>query len=286
MPRLNVTPVCGAYGFRLVSSDPEVVFNDLVPLAADAPAVTVGWRHASLIGTIEHVSDDRVALGARGASAMHVERRPPTITLDLEEPPDPDALLHPTLTVPMSVLARWRGDVTLHAGAFETPAGAWGVAGMREAGKSTLLASLAMRGCPVVADDLLTVLDGAAWAGPTCVDLRPDAAERFDGSRCLGEVGGRPRYRLSTAPGRAQQQLRGLFVPGWHDEPGVTIEPMGSKDRLRLLYGQEYIGLLGPADPREILKLLGLPAWRVLRPRDWEATDEVAERVLAVAAQG
>lgn len=273
----------GAYGFRLDYADPGEHLNDLIELDDTAPGVAVGWRLASTARDIEEVSEDLVVYGARGGATFHVQRDPPSVVIDLPSSPPPAALVHPLLTVGISVHARWRGDITLHAGAFETRTGAWGVMGEREAGKSAILASLAAHGLPIVADDLLAVDGIKVWAGPRCVDLRPDTAPRFSDARYLGVVGGRPRFRLSTPPGRPRVPFRGFFVLGWHDEPRVEVKPLPVQERLQWLYRQEYIRLFGWPDPAKHLPLLALPAWSVRRPTDWAVTEEVLGRVLEVA---
>jgi hypothetical protein len=273
----------GAYGFRLDYPDAAHPPPNLIELDGEKPLVTVTWRHASTVQDIEEVTEDRVTYGFRGASTYYVERDPPLIRFDLPIPPVPEALVHPLLTIGISVLARWRGDVTLHAGAFETPSGAWGLMGAREAGKSSILASLVERGYPVVADDLLAIQHQTVWAGPSCVDLRPDTAGRFQGAWYMGIVGGRPRFRLPALPGRPQVPLRGFFVLAWHDRPEIALEPLPAEERLRWLYRQEYIRLVGHPDPAKLVPLIGLPAWRLTRPRDWSTTAEAADRVLAIA---
>jgi hypothetical protein len=121
----------------------------------------------------------------------------------------------------------------------------------------------------VIADDLLVLRDGLVLPGPACVDLRPDAASHFSGSRLLGTVAGRERHRLSTDPRPEPLPLAGVFVPEWHDEPHVAIEPTPRSEQLAVLYGQEYVGHMGPIDARVILGLLAYPTWRLHRPRDW-----------------
>ncbi|MBW3660298.1 MAG: hypothetical protein KY397_01520 [Gemmatimonadetes bacterium] len=274
----------GAYGFRLNYADPGEHLDDLVHLGDSEPEVTVSWRHASTLADVEEVDEERVVYGIRGATTFRVERDPASIVIDVPFPPVPGALVHPLLTIAISILARWRGDVTLHAGAFETPAGAWGVMGVREAGKSAMLAAVSRRGLPIVADDLLTIEDGSVWAGPDCVDLRPDTAERF-GARYLGIVGGRPRFRLSTPPSRPRVPFRGFFILDWHDRPEIEAEPLPTRERLRWLYRQEYIPLVGFSDPRELLSLLPAPAWRLSRPQDWTATETTVDRVLEVVEE-
>lgn len=273
----------GAYGFRLSCPQAGDPLPDLIEVNPTSPHVIVTWRHASTVKDIEVVESDRVAYGSRGATTYYVERVPRAIRFDIPYVPSPAALVHPLLTIGVSVLARWRGDVTLHAGAFETPAGGWGVMGAREAGKSSILASIGERGYPVVADDLMAVQNGSVWAGPSCVDLRPDTVGRFTNAVPMGIVGGRPRYRLSTVPGHAQIPLRGFFVLDWNHASDISVEPLSTQERLQWLYRQEYIRLVGYSDPAKLLPLVALPAWRLTRPRDWAATEEAVERVLEIA---
>jgi hypothetical protein len=261
--------------------------RDLTECEPTAPLVLVTWRLAVTIADHAVVDDHEVSFGTGRGSSIFVERDPPRIMFHLPQPPVPDALVHPLGTTPLAILARWRGDVTLHAGAFATTAGAWAVVGHREAGKSTFLASLANRGVPLLADDLLAVLDGRVWPGPGCVDLRPDVAPRFAAARDLGLVSGRLRFRLSTATETRRLPLRGIFVLAWHDRPGVLVESLTVEERLRLLYDLEYVALVGPADPRALMALVDVPAWRVSRPRDWEQTDASLDAVMdLVGAHG
>jgi hypothetical protein len=258
--------------------------SDLAECDESAPVVTVEWRLATARADHEYIGEDRISFGVKGGSSIFVERDPPLITFHVTEPPVPDALVHPLGTVPLAILARWRGDVTLHAGAFATESGAWAVVGHREAGKSTMLASLATRGLPLVADDLLAMMDGLVWPGPACVDLRPDIVMRFPSARDLGIVSGRRRFRLSTAWESRRLPLRGIFVLAWHEHADVRVESLTVEERLRLLYDLEYVALVGPADPRALIGLLDIPAWRVLRPRDWQATESSLDALLEIAA--
>lgn len=270
----------GAYGFRFTYPEWDGTLSDLVELDESVPEVEISWRMASSIVAQEHVEEGLVRMGPLRGSSFAVRREPRSITFHLADTPNPDALVHPMGTVPLSVLARWRGDVTLHAGAFATEAGAWALAGEREAGKSTMLALLGQAGYPILADDLVAAHDGSVWSGPQCVDLRPDVAEHFAAARDLGMVGGRARWRLSTPPAPMKVPLRGVFLLDWHDAPSTAITPLPSAEWLKWLYRLEYIGLLGPADPQKLLALIGLPAWRVLRPRRWDSADEVVQAML------
>ena len=246
--------------------------------------VALECRHAAAIIEHRQVEDDLISVREPRFSSLEVRRDPASITLEFPDRASPEALVHPLLSLPLSILARWRGDLTLHAGAFYSNDRAWAVIGDREAGKSTMLAKIAEAGCPLLADDLL-VLDGnVVRAGPACIDLRPDAAERIPNARYLGEIGSRPRHRLSTAPGPARAELGGFFLLGWDEDPTVRAEPMPAGEALRVVYDQEYFGLLGPGDPQRILELLDAPMWRVARPQDWSTTDEAVDRILETTA--
>jgi hypothetical protein len=268
----------GAYGFRLIPKGGPL--PDLVPMSDGEEPVAVSWNRASSRFMLGHVGTEEIALGAERGSAVRIRRDPAEVVFDLPDELTPGALVHPLLSVPLSLLARWRGYVALHAGAFESN-GAWAILGDRTAGKSSMLAALGERGVPIVSDDLLVVDDGCALAGPRCVDLRPDVSPRFASARSIGVVGGRLRYRLSTPPASSRTPLRGLFVLDWSDD-GTEIAPIDMQGRLQMLYSQEYLPALGSAG-RLMLPIVGLPAWRVRRPRAWEATDAVIDRLLEVA---
>lgn len=275
----------GAYGFRLVLTSAQAGLPDLGPVEESASEVALEHYHAALRVDVEERDETRIATGRRAGSLLEVRRDPAAIRIDMPEEVSAEALVHPLLTVPISILARWRGDLTLHAGSFVAEGRAWAVVGGREAGKSTTLAELAQRGYPLMADDLL-VLDGdLVRAGPTCVDLRPDVAERMPAARPMGEVGGRFRHRLSTPEGPASAPLGGIFLLEWGEGDAVRVEPVGSAEALQVIFRQEYIALLGPTDPVKVLELMEVPMWRVSRPRDWSRGEEAIDELLAVAAQ-
>lgn len=282
---MGTSNALGGYGFRLVWGTSECAPADLVDLGEHhTPAVDVRWRLSAVSSDFMVVEPGCAGFGTEGQTGFLVRRPPLSISIDMHRMLPLDGLLHPMMTAPLAVLSRWRGDVTLHAGAFVAAGGAWAVVGAREAGKSTTLAMLADHGVPIVCDDLLAVDGTDVWAGPSCVDLRPDVAERFGAARSLGEIAGRVRHRLSTPASPARLPLRGFIVLDWHDRQSVEATRMMVPALLELLYRQEYMALLGPAAPEKIMRLLGLPAWRLARPRDWASSDDVVQRVLELVA--
>jgi hypothetical protein len=223
-------------------------------------------------------------MGRRGGSAFSVTRKPLRVMFDVPEPPSEDTLLHPLATVPLAILARWRGDITLHAGAFAASGHAWVLLGSRQSGKSTTLALAARRGLPVLADDLVVVRDGRLIAGPRNVDLREDAATHLGATRDLGDLGSRRRFRVSSPPGPAAAPLGGFFLLDWHDRDDVVVERLTLAERVKSLYSLEYVALIGHADPQKILDLAAAPALRVRRPRSWSASEDMLDRLLAVTS--
>jgi hypothetical protein len=87
----------------------------------------------------------------------------------------------------MSSVLRARGVFSLHAGAVELAGGAVAVAGGPRAGKSTVLAALALRGATVLTDDVAPLLDrgGTLHVHPSYPRIRlwEDSVELLFGSR-------------------------------------------------------------------------------------------------------
>jgi hypothetical protein len=119
---------------------------------------------------------DRAVLDLPNGRQLRLDRRAGTATFT-GPPLSPDELVHPYLGAVASIFNRWAGREVFHAGAFVAGGRAWAVVGGREAGKSTLLAALADRGVPVVADDLVvpaSVSLGRLAAGRTRPALASD----------------------------------------------------------------------------------------------------------------
>ncbi|WP_229401324.1 hypothetical protein [Micromonospora okii] len=188
-----------------------------------------------------------------------------------------DLLAHPYLAPVATAFNRWAGRETFHAGGFLGGGRAWALAGPRTAGKSSLLAALAARAVPVLADDVLAVDGADAFAGPRCVDLRepvPGAALALRPAR----DGTRTRVPLPPVPDRVP--LGGWFFLRWGD--ALRLDPVPAADLLaRLAAGRSWREL--PTDPAALLTLAALPAWDLTRPRDWAGLDEVCRLLDGIA---
>lgn len=196
----------------------------------------------------------------------------------MREPPDDDQLVHPYLAPIAAVVGRWLGRNAFHAGAFATDAGAWALLGDSGSGKSSLIACLAARGLPTVADDLVVVEGGTVLRGPACVDLRADVARALDLGRPVGTAGGRERFRVDGPAAPAELPLRGFVLLGW-DDTGPVIRSLPPIGRLpRLAAGLALA--MEPPDPGALLDLATLPFVELRRPRGLAALDESVERLL------
>jgi hypothetical protein len=190
-------------------------------------------------------------------------------------------VVHPFLAAIGAVFARWDGREGLHAGAFLTDRGAWAILGGKEGGKSSLLACLAMRGHPVLSDDLLVIEGTGALAGPRCVDLRPDAAEELALTGRTRSVREGERRRLALDPVPLEVPLCGFVWLAWGGRPSVG--PVAPAARIGLLASHRTI-LSPPGDALTLLDLAALPAWRLERPPEWSSLDVAVERLLAATA--
>jgi hypothetical protein len=260
------------------------VLPHLTRVSRDADVVRIAWRHAIALHDAREAGPDRVVLSRRQGGSVVVRREPAEVEFAIPEPTSPAAIVHPLATVPLSVFAHWRGDVTLHGGAFLVDSGAWGICGEREAGKSTMLAHLGASGVPIVADDLLAIDGREVLAGPRCVDLRPDAARRFPTAESLGKVGARTRYRLATAPSPERVPLRGIFLLEWSEDNTTDVTPLAMRERLAVLHAQQYSTIFENPGVQGIMGLLDLPMLRFRRSRDWERAPEARNALLDAAA--
>ncbi|NBE85359.1 hypothetical protein [Micromonospora rubida] len=264
-----------AYGLRVHGL---AGVTELMPAGTDPlPEVEV-HQDTDSPRPVPHPLDHRhgVRLLADGRHlAVDRERR----TAVFHGPPlTPDLLAHPYLAPVATTFNRWAGRETFHAGGFVRDGRAWAVTGPRTAGKSSLLAALAARGVPVVADDVL-VLDGTdVFAGPRCIDLREPVPGVLLPS---GPARARTRTRVHLPPIGHRTPLGGWFFLHWGD--AVEATPVPATALLARLAARRSWHQL-PTDPAVLLALAALPAWDLTRPRDWGSLDQVCALVEATPA--
>lgn len=268
----------GAYGLRISGvADARAVLVDAEP----------SWPHLRLIlergdppVTSEQVTGDRAELILKTGGRLSVDRHAGTARYVVPRALSDDELVHPFLAPAATVMAHWLGRLSFHAGAFVADGGVWGVVGDREAGKSSTLAWLGLHGHEIVADDILVLEHGSAYAGPRSIDLRRDTADRLGVGTELGVVGTRPRWRVGLPQTRDGLPLRGWISLGWSAEP--RTRRLSPSECLTLLV--KHVGLrISGANPEALLELATLSAWDFQRPKDWNRMPETMNRLLAVA---
>src|SRR3954471_23856088 len=208
------TPVRAAYGLRLTG----LAAAGALPAANGEP-----WPELEIVRRIGPRKSVRRGFGGRRAcfdfteGRLLLQRARATITTVTEQPLPAHQLVHPWLATAAGMWSRWIGRDVFHGGAFALEGGAWAVLGGREDGKSTLLARLALDGVPIVSDDALVVEDGHLFAGPRCVDVRPDAQALLAVDEPEPVRGGL-RGRLVLGPVPSRLPLHGIVHLAWGDE--------------------------------------------------------------------
>jgi hypothetical protein len=265
----------GAWGLRF----PQVVGADQVMVAAP---------HWPCVGLSVHydVNDDQPVDSEWDERGMRVPLQaggylkiswPAEVDLTLRSTPAPECLIQPHMSTAAAALAMRHGRQPFHAGAFIVNGEAWGVLGAANAGKSTTLALAQARGLPVLTDDLLVVDNGAAYAGPRCIDLRPEAAEVLGMGTDLGIVGLRERWRVYLDECAPQAPVRGWIVPKWGN---TELTPVRPGDRLPTLLAHSALQGITMNNPDQYLALASLPTIVWARPQDWSAVGPSLDRLL------
>lgn len=261
----------GAYGLRVLGAGAESGL--LQPVPAEWPAVTLSVRTGRRSWQGDVVDGERALLELHDGGGLEIVRAASAADVILPPGARRGGLAHPYLAPVAAVVGHWLGREAFHAGAVVVAGGAWAVLGEGGAGKSSLLARLALDGAAVLADDLV-VLDGSdAFAGPRALDLRADAAAELEAGVALGKVGTRERWRVRLDPVPVRVPLRGWVTLAWGDE--LALEPVRAPERLGAL-GRYRAVRLPPADPGALLRLAALPGRTLRRPRSWRSLGPAA----------
>lgn len=240
---------------------------------ADAARPRVAIRHASEDPGPGCMGTQRAVLDLPGHRQLLLRRREGTATFTGPQLSHDD-LVHPYLGAAASVFSRWGGREVFHAGAFVFGDLAWAVVGGREAGKSTLLAALAARGLPVLADDLVVTDGHQAFCGPRTIDLRRLAP---GATAPVTPVRDASRWRLTLPALPGAVPIGGWIYLCWRAEVWMHTVP-ASRSLARLAGRRTWPAL--PSDPQVLLALAARPAWDLGRPADWDRMDQGADLML------
>lgn len=270
----------GAYGFKITGD--SVDSNLYNPVEDDRPTLKIVQRSLSRETYKDLNEDGRIEIPLIGGGAAMMERGSDVGILELPHRLTPDELAHPYLAPIASVFADWLGYTVLHAGIVHIAGAAWGVVGAREAGKSTLMAGLALAGLPIGADDLMVIDGTTVFSGPRTLDLREGAALYLKEGRGLGVVGMRERWRLDLKDAKPSVPLGGFIFPSWGDDIAITLCPLD--ERLGTFVNGRSVQI-DPMDPREAMRLARYPALNFVRPMDWSIFDRGTSALVAKAEE-
>ena len=266
----------GAYGLRLTGKSlPEALLDDS---EGDWPTLELVRRVGTALGGDDRLGPERASIRLVDDGRVEIERDPGRATFTTRRPLGDDELVHPYLGLAAAVYSHWLGRESFHAGAFEAGGGAWIVAGEKAAGKSTLLASLALRGQPVLADDVVVLDGGEALAGPRSIDLRADTAEALGVGEDVTVPGGRERRRLVLPGAEARVPVAGWVFPVWAEEPSEVVQ-LPPNERLVRFAGSRVLRV-EPERPEVLVELAGLPAWELRRSRGWDGLGDALDLLL------
>jgi hypothetical protein len=265
----------GAYGLRL--ENVRRAGSLLVPASPSWPHLVVRRRigHGEAEG--EWMTSEAAVVALKTGGEIRIDRRRSEALFVLPRPLGTQELVHPLLAPVAAVAAYWFGRESFHAAAFVTGRIAWGLIGDRGAGKSTMVARLALDGVGIACDDMLILEGDRVHVAPRSVDLRRDAAEQLGAGEPLGVVGARERWRLRVPPVPQELKLGGWVCLAWGER--VEAVPLRGPDRLLRLH--ESLGTkVPPRDPSALLDLAALPGWELRRPQSWDALSTTVDCLL------
>jgi hypothetical protein len=266
----------GAYGLELIGL-PHADLLVPVPSSRSWPTVRVLSRLSAGDDGPGYADPERADVALPDGERVLIDREEQSATFLLTSREDDGRIVHPHLTAPGTVFAWWQGREAFHAGGLVTPAGAWALLGERGAGKSSLLAGLALAGRPILTDDVLVIDGELALAGPRCVDLRENALGPNGLEGMTSSVRG-GRHRLRLGPVEPEVPLRGWVLLSWGDD--LDLRPLSPTERIELLSAQRNVQ---GAVPDSLLRLARLPAWELQRPPDWATFEHAIHTLLELA---
>jgi hypothetical protein len=268
----------GAYGLEItgVAEPGDDAGLLAVPLGADWPSLEVCWT-SDLAGrpAANDLTDGRAVMLMIEDGWADIDLVGGRAIIHDRGPMTPDDLVHPFLTPAAAVMALWHGRAAIHGGGVLVGGRAWGLLGDREAGKTTLMAWLHRSGFGILADDLVVLDGGSAYAGPRGLDLRPATAERLGDGEDIRTVRGGERGRLLLPPVPPVIPFAGWVVLEVGEPTAVTEVPLSA--RMATLSSQI---MRGPGTPERLLDLMAWPMLRFRRPLRWDALPDAAAQLV------
>lgn len=264
----------GAYGLRVRGLDGAERWMQEQP--SGAPMIDVQAILAKPDRSPSRLDAEVADLALLGGGRLRARRGETAVRYALSALPDPAELLHPYLAPAAALRWQWAGREALHAGAVAIGDGAVLLFGVKESGKSTLLAWMAREArLEVMADDLAVIDRGQVLAGPRSIDLRGRLTATADPEPAAVRGGERERVTLPVAP--PSMPVIGSVLLEWG--PRLAAAPVPAMTRVELLAAQRtYPPLAG--DPSELLNIASRPLFTVARPQLLDELEATASALL------
>lgn len=265
----------GVYGLSVSGLGPRAAAFCAEP-DPYAPALEVRRvRTGPVVGVPSTLTDDRATIPTLEEGLLEVTRSPAVATYHLGRDLSDEEMLHPWLVPAAATVSAWHGRHVLHGGLLGTGGRCVALIGDKEAGKSSLLAWLALEeGLEVLADDLVVLEGGRAQVGPRCVDLRPASAGLLPRVHAAGLVRDGTRLRLPLPPAAGGAELVGFVVLEWSGGR-AGLEPVAAGARLGAVLPHALVEGM-PLGHKGVLGYVKHAVWRLRRRREPGSLPECA----------
>jgi hypothetical protein len=271
----------GAYGLRIGGVDAPRLLTEVDPRL---PSLELTLDTALADDRRETFGEDRAEIELIDGGWVSLDRSGHAHFV-LPFPVPPEEVVHPWMVPAAATFNGWLGRQVLHGGAVAADGRAVAILGDKGAGKSSLLAELAVRGdIEILADDLVVMEDGHVFPGPRCIDLRPESSQARAARPDQRLVRDGTRLRLELEPSAAVSRLTAIVVLGWTDDDDVRLTALRASDGLAAVL-PHTLGWLGIGPAGRLLDLLGVPVWLLTRARDWSTMPEAGDRLCDLLGQ-
>ena len=198
--------------------------------------------------------------------------------------------------IPTLLCVGERGDVGLHGAAVEIAGGAVVIAAPGRCGKTTLAGAFLRRGYRVLAEDIACCRPGdppLLFPGPAMLRMRRDAYENlgFDGIPVVADEPHRVHLAIdsnSRGSGEPLPLTDIVFLRAGTD--GYQVEPVRFERALPDLMTLAFAMPTDADRARSFRAVAALAAtvrlWNFVRPMEYQAIDEVIDRVVAQVEAG
>lgn len=246
----------------------------------------------------DYQNEDQLVLGWQTAG-FYMMRHGSEMVIAPHYTTNHDNLRQPILGTGMAMLLHQRGNTVLHGSSVGINGKAWIFLGNKGDGKSTLAAALTRRGCPLLSDDICSLMPSAE-SGLMMQPSFPRLKLNPDSLIHLGETPGMYSKIHPLAEKRvcgADEEFSATPLP----VGGVCVLATGAKSELKRLRAMDAVEELlthmmvnrfPDHQPALVMATVfkqvtaigsGVPVYRLTRPRDFNVLSDTADLLYAAS---